>query len=79
MKTLDKAIKICDRKYRGNKTITVYLDDYDGNLENLLNAIEEQSSVGHCLAIILDQGKEKNQHFCFDGDGRDRIYEIEVK
>lgn len=63
MKSLDKALKICDRKYRGNKTITIYLDDYDGNLENLLNAIEEQASGGHCLSITLDQGKEKNQHF----------------
>lgn len=79
MKTLDKALKMCDRKYRGNKIITVYLDDYDGHLESILNAIKEQSSSGHCLSITLDQGKEKNQNFCFDGDGRDRIYEIEVK
>ena len=78
MKSLDKALKMCDRKYRGNKTITIYLNDNDGNLENLLNAIEEQTSGGHCLSITLDQGKEKNQHFCFDGDGSDRIYEIEV-
>lgn len=78
MKVLDKALKMCDRKYRANKTITIYLCDDDGNLESLLNAIEEQSSVGHCLSITLDQGKEKNQHFCFDGDGCDRIYEIEV-
>lgn len=78
MKSLDKALKICDRKYRGNKTITIYLNDNDRNLENLLNAIEEQTSGGHCLSITLDQGKEKNQHFCFDGDGWDRIYEIEV-
>lgn len=78
MKSLDKALKMCDRNYRGNKTITIYLDDYDGNLENLLNAIEEQTSGGHCLSITLDRGKEENQHFCFDGDGCDRIYEIEV-
>ena len=78
MKSLDKALKMCDRNYIGNKTITIYLDDYDGNLENLLNAIEKQTSCGHCLYITLDQGKEKNQHFCFDGDGCDRIYEIEV-
>ena len=78
MKSLDKALKMCDRNYRGNKTITIYLDDYDGNLEKLLNAIKEQSDPGHCLSVMLDNGKEKNQHFCFDGDGCDRIYEIEV-
>ena len=78
MKSLDKALKICDRKYRGNKTITIYLDDNDGNLESLLNAIKEQSDPGHCLSIMLDSGKEKNQNFSFDGDGSDRIYEIEV-
>lgn len=79
MKTLDKALKMCDRKYRGNKIIIVYLDDDDGHLESILNAIKEQSSSGHCLSVMLDQGKEENQNFCFDGDGVDRIYEIEVK
>lgn len=79
MKTIDKALKACDRKYRGDKIITIYLCDDDGHLESLLNAIKEQSSGGHCLSITLDQGKEENQKFCFDGDGIDRIYEIEVK
>lgn len=78
MKSLDKALKLCDRKYRGNKTITIYLDDYDSHLEEILNAIKDQSSPGHCLSIMLDGGKEKNQNFQFDGDGTDRIYEIEV-
>lgn len=78
MKSLDKALKICDKKYRGNKTITIYLDDDDGHLEEILNAIKDQSSTGHCLSIMLDSGKEKNQNFQFDGDGLDKIYEIEV-
>jgi hypothetical protein len=78
MKSLDKALKLCDRKYRGNKTITIYLDDDDSHLEEILNAIKDQSSPGHCLSIMLDNGKEKNQNFQFDGDGYDRIYEIEV-
>lgn len=78
MKSLDKALKICDKKYRGNKTITIYLDDDDGHLEEILNAIKDQSSPGHCLSVMLDSGKEKNQNFQFDGDGMDRIYEIEV-
>ena len=78
MKSLDKALKICDRKYRGNKIITIYLDDDDNHLEEILNAIKDQSSTGHCLSIMLDGGKEKNQNFQFDGDGSDRIYEIEV-
>lgn len=79
MKTLDKALKMCDRKYRGNKVITIYLCDDDGHLESFLNAIKEQSRGGHCLSITLDQGKEENQNFCFDGDGCDAICEIEVK
>lgn len=78
MKALDTALKMCDRNYRGNKTITIYLDDDDGHLEEILNAIKDQSSPGHCLSIMLDNGKEKNQNFQFDGDGSDRIYEIEV-
>lgn len=78
MKSLDKALKLCDRKYRDNKTITIYLDDDDSHLEEILNAIKDQSSPGHCLSIMLDNGKEKNQNFQFDGDGSDRIYEIEV-
>ena len=78
MKSLDKALSMCDRKYRGNKTITIYLDDDDSHLEEILNAIKDQSSPGHCLSIMLDNGKEKNQNFQFDGDGSDRIYEIEV-
>lgn len=79
MKSLDKALKMCDRNYRGNKTITIYLDDDDGHLEEILNAIKDQSGTGHCLSVMLDNGKEKNQNFQFDGDGSDRIYEIEVK
>lgn len=78
MKSLDKALKLCDRKYRGNKTITIYLDDDDNHLEEILNAIKDQSNPGHCLSVMLDSGKEKNQNFQFDGDGSDRIYEIEV-
>ena len=78
MKSLDKALKMCDRNYRGNKTITIYLDDDDGHLEEILNAIKDQSSSGHCLSIMLDTGKKANQNFQFDGDGLDRIYEIEV-
>lgn len=79
MKALDKALKICDRKYRGNKTITIYLDDDENHMEEILNAIKVQSGTGHCLSIMLDQGKKENQNFQFDGDGLDRIYEIEVK
>mgnify|MGYP004671071273 FL=1 len=79
MNALDKAIKNCDRKCLGNKVITIYLYDDNGHLESLLNAIKEQSRGGHCLTITLDQGKEKNQNFCFDGDGCDAICEIEVK
>ncbi len=79
MKSLDMALKMCDRKCRGNKVITIYLYDDDRHLESLLNAIKEQSRGGHCLSITLDQGKEENQKFCFDGDGCDAICEIEVK
>lgn len=79
MKAIDKAIRCLDRNYRGNKKITIYLDDDDKNLENLLNAIKEQSGTGHGLSIKLDEGNpDKNQNFYFDGDGSDRIYEIEV-
>ena len=78
MKTLDKALRMCDRKDRGNKVITIYLYDDDGHLESLLNAIKEQSSGGHCLSIKLDQGNKENQNFCFDGDGCDAMCEIEV-
>jgi len=80
MKTLDKALRMCDRKYRGNKKITIYLDEDGQHLEKLLNAIKEQSDPGHCLSIKLDEGVgNKNQFFQFDGDGSDRIYEIEVE
>ena len=79
MKSIDRALKMLDRNYRGNKIITIYLEDDDKNMENLLNAIKEQSGTGHCLLIKLDEGVEsKNQLFNFDGDGSDRIYEIEV-
>lgn len=79
MKLLDKAIKLIDRNYRGTKKISIYLEDGDNNLENLLNEIKKQSGNGHCLRITLDQGKESNQNFCFDGDGTDMIYDIEVE
>ena len=79
MKSLDKALKMCDRKYRGSNKISIYLEDDDNHLENLLNEIKKQSGSGHCLKITLDQGKENNQIFYFDGDGMDRIYEIEVE
>ncbi len=78
MKALDIALKMCDRNYRGNKIITIYLDDDENHMEEILNAIKSQSGTGHCLSIMLDKGKEKNQNFQFDGDGSDRIYEIEV-
>ena len=79
MKTIDKALRMLDKNNEGTKKITIYLDDKENNLEKLLNAIKEQSDPGHCLSIRLDKGVAcKNQFFQFDGDGTDRIYEIEV-
>lgn len=57
----------------GELTYTLKVNDGEGALLTLLNALKDWSSQGHSVSFKID-----DQSFGFDGDGADKIYSIEV-
>ena len=76
VKSLDKALNICDKKYMGNKKITIYVEDQDNQLSEMIKRIKELSDPGHSFGVRMDR-ETKDDKFYFDGDGWFRIVKIE--
>ena len=47
IKSLDKAIRMCDKKYMGNKKIVIYVEDQDNQLSEMIKRIKNLSDPGH--------------------------------
>lgn len=76
IKNLDKAIRMCDKKYMGNKKIVIYVEDYDNQLSEMIKRIKNLSDPGHSFGVKMDM-ETKEDKFYFDGDGSFRIVKIE--
>ena len=59
--------------------IQIEANDEDGKLSDLLNYIKHVGNIGHSFSIVVDPGdREHEKRFSWDGDGSDRINEIQV-
>lgn len=54
-------------------TYILKVNDSDKSLFRILEALQEFGSVGHSVSFKID-----DESFGFDGDGADKIYNIEV-
>lgn len=73
MKTYDEWVKGDDLK-----TITITCRDHDNKLFKLIEYIKKSGNVGHSFSIIVDPEGDGTKKFYWDGDGSDRINDIEV-
>lgn len=62
-----------------NKTINLEVNDPEDQLEGLLEYIKGMASSGHSFNVVVDPGDEREKQFFIDGDGPDRIEEMEVQ
>ena len=71
--------QIVNESIRPSKIITIECNDYDNELENLLNYIKSNGNTGHSFDIIVDpDDKERRKVFNWDGDGSDSIRNIKI-
>ena len=52
--------------------------DQEGTLNKILEAIKTLGSIGHSCQVVIDPNTEEEQSFYYDGDGSDRILDIEI-
>ena len=58
----------------------VICDDQDGKLKALIEYIGKNGNGGHSFSIVVDPDMpgEGRKVFDWDGDGNDRIYEVNI-
>lgn len=57
------------------KTITLRVLDYEGQVEELLEYLSDISTSGHSFQVVVDpHDDEYRKEFWIDGDGTDKIY-----
>lgn len=59
-------------------------NDYDGDIENLINAIAHNSEAGHSFEVVVDPNKPERRgnyekKFHIDGDGGTSIKNIKIE
>lgn len=73
-----KYVTVNASKSMGKKIITIECKDIDGTLEKILNHLKEKGNQGSSFGIDMNEGEDK-EHFMWDGDGTDHIYDIKVE
>lgn len=53
--------------------------DDEGKLMQILEAIKALGQAGHSCNIVIDPGTKNETMIFYDGDGSDRIHELNVK
>ena len=80
-----EAIEGKESKVLDNKIITFEVhNDYDGDIENLINAIAHNSEDGHSFEVVVDPNKPERRgnyekRFHIDGDGGTSIKNIKIE
>lgn len=59
------------------RKITVDCNDPENSLLRLLECIKKTGNVGHSFSIVVDP-EDQGEKFFWDGDGADRIDQVEV-
>lgn len=65
--------------HEGEKSYEVICYDNEGKLLEILEAIKSLGQAGHSCNIVIDPGTKNETMIFYDGDGSDRIKEINVK
>ena len=79
-----KALKsirknIAEKEKKKDKVITITCNDYENNLEELLNYIKSTGNIGHSFEVVVDpDNKDYKKSFGWDGDGGDSISDIKI-
>jgi hypothetical protein len=66
------------QKEKKLKTITITCRDEEDSLESLIRHIQKAGNVGHSFSILVDPEGDEPKKFDWDGDGSDRIDDIQV-
>lgn len=63
-----------DKEDYGRKSISLVVQDSEGQIEDLLDYISNTASAGHSFRITVDPDNEDyTKDFYVDGDGFDRL------
>lgn len=63
-----------DKNDYGRKTITLVVQDSEGQIEDLLDYISNIASAGHSFRVAVDPDNDDySKDFYIDGDGYDRL------
>ena len=61
------------------KSLQLSISDSEGQINKLLSTIQHYTSIGHSFKVVVDpDDSEYERSFYIDGDGSDKIFDIEV-
>ena len=61
------------------KEIHLNILDSEGNIQDLIETIKDYTQMGHSFEVVIDPGdSDYEKSFYIDGDGSDKIGDIEV-
>lgn len=76
---LDREKQDRDNNLLENKIITLDVDDEEDSLEDILKYIKTIGDTGHSFTIDVDPEGDERKLFSWDGDGWDKINNINIK
>lgn len=78
---IKEAIDKKEKKNLSNKIITFEVrSDYDGDIENLINTIKDNSASGHSFEVVVDPNNpDYEKRFHIDGDGGTTIMNVKIE
>lgn len=61
------------------KELHLTISDSEGSIQDLIETIKDYTQMGHTFEVIIDPGdSDYEKSFYIDGDGSDKIQDIEV-
>ena len=70
-------MKILNESYQKELHLTV--SDSEGSIQDLIETIKDYTQMGHTFEVVIDPGdSDYERSFYIDGDGSDKIRDIEV-
>lgn len=61
------------------KELHLTISDSEGSIQDLIETIKDYTQMGHTFEVVIDPGdSDYEKSFYIDGDGSDKIQDIEV-
>ena len=61
------------------KELHLIISDSEGSIQDLIETIKDYTQMGHTFEVVIDPGdSDYERSFYIDGDGSDKIQDIEV-